>query len=49
MDTDLIVAVAQIVTGIATLAKSDMTKPDDSFINSARNIKSSSLSLLLSN
>ena len=32
------------LTGIASLAKTDMTKPSDSFINSASNVKSSSLS-----
>lgn len=34
------------LTGIATLANTNMTKPDNSFINSASNVKSSSVSLI---
>ena len=34
------------LTGIASLAKTDMTEPSDSFINSASNVKSSSVSLI---
>ena len=36
------------LTGIATVAKSDMTRPDNSFINSASSVKSSSVSLIAS-
>ena len=36
------------LTGIATLAKSDMTRPDNSFVNSANSVKSSSVSLIAS-
>jgi len=36
------------LTGIATLANTNMTKPDSSFINSASNVKSSSLALVAS-
>jgi hypothetical protein len=34
------------LTGIATAAKTDMSSPTDSFINSANNVKSSSVSLI---
>jgi hypothetical protein len=34
------------LTGIATLANTNMTKPNDSFINSASNVKSTSVSLI---
>ena len=34
------------LTGIASLAKTDMTEPSDSLINSASNVKSSSISLI---
>ena len=34
------------LTGIASLAKTDMTEPSESFINSASNVKSSSVSLI---
>jgi len=36
------------LTGLATLAKTNMTRPDSSFIDSASNIKSSSLALVAS-
>ncbi len=36
------------LTGIATLAKSDMTRPTESYINSANSVKSSSVSLIAS-
>ena len=36
------------LTGIATVAKSDMTKPTESYINSANTVKSSSVSLIAS-
>jgi len=34
------------LTGVATLANTNMTSPDDSFINSASNVKSTSISLV---
>jgi hypothetical protein len=34
------------LTGIATLANTNMTRPDNSFINSASNVKSTSVSLI---
>ena len=36
------------LTGIATLANTNMTKPDSSFINSASNVKSTSLAMVAS-
>ena len=36
------------LTGIATVAKSDMTRPTESYINSASSVKSSSVSLIAS-